>query len=1165
MKKIAKKSLRAIVLTALCAAQCAALCCMLAACVGNKPAETPDPIPPVKVGDGIDFEVAAGKSRHIAVADYITVNDYAPSAQSDSQNATATVAEGLMTVTGVAEGDATVTLSCGEITIAFGVTVFIEYKVTVDGAVTDVRKGGEFVLPSAPAVEDENFEFDYWLVGDEHKNPGDTLVVNDNVTVTSVTKRKAAVKVKDGDNVTLSTGRVKQLAVADYITAYGAEVAAASGDPAVITVSVADGKIAFTSVAAGTTIVTVTCGRVSIEFAVSVTDAPAETFTVTVDGEFAAAVEAGDTYTLPAALTLSDPDFAFVGWNVDGMIKQPGDAITVESDLDITAKIERKPVEKIKDGETIGLKTDGVNTAEFVISEYIDKHGNAAEVTAVSQSESTATAVIAGDKLIVTAVAVGNTAVVLTCGNVTVTFTVNVSSSADGTPEFENGAISFDLYDTTSGSYMFEITAPEGSGFTYSYTVTPDTGVSISGNTLVYTATETVSNLVLTVGVTATDPVLGSKTTSFTVTVNVTDTSPAVKDSAVIETGTRDFYDGAIKIDLADNIENAEKVSSYKVNGIAVSGTEYEIASGDYTDVATAVTVTVEAVINATKSVSYTYTVNVIDSTAYRLFNGGFDSGLDGWTKVGEIGNISEAEKYWTNENGGYSFNADGKFFSAYEPDDRFERNMGTLASSSFKVSSNRIITFKLGGAQHDIFVDVVDASNGAILARYGNSAWAETTNGVKSGCTMIAYKATLPQSAAGKTVYIRVIDMAKSYYGVLFCDSFVTYYAAAPASGFIDAAEITDRPATVYEIHNGGFESGMSGWIEEGGDIGDVTSDNGYWNGGNPEDTTNAYGKEGDKLFSWWSWNPDANDGNGGEVNREGNMGTLTSSMFVLRNNKYAAFMIGGENRNIYVELVNAENGTIMAVFRNDNRDGGKLKSYHYAVSGLDRETLCYFRIVDAAVESWGCFSADGFKTDLDSAPEGSAAATNRIAEYKSVVNGSFESGDLNGWTAPNDNALGKVVNTEIDTENWYQPNTDAKDGDYLFTFFYNNGAENVNTASATGIIRSSAFILQKNGIVSFRFGAAHNRDVYIDLYTADGRLIARFRNNAYTEATVMVQYYYQWDNAEETSCYFEIVDNATVGPYGCIVMDDFRVNLDAPPTGAVLGSEQTKAERNP
>ena len=186
MKKIAKKSLRAIVLTALCAALCAALCCMLAACVGNKPAETPDPIPPVKVGDGIGFEVAAGKSRHIAVADYITVNDYAPSAQSDSQNATATVAEGLMTVTGVAEGDATVTLSCGEITIAFGVTVFIEYKVTVDGAVTDVRKGGEFVLPSAPAVEDENFEFDYWLVGDEHKNPGDTLVVNDNVTVTSV-------------------------------------------------------------------------------------------------------------------------------------------------------------------------------------------------------------------------------------------------------------------------------------------------------------------------------------------------------------------------------------------------------------------------------------------------------------------------------------------------------------------------------------------------------------------------------------------------------------------------------------------------------------------------------------------------------------------------------------------------------------------------------------------------------------------------------------------------------------------------------------------------------------------------------------------------------------------------------------------------------------------
>ena len=119
------------------------------------------------------------------------------------------------------------------------------------------------------------------------------------------------------------------------------------------------------------------------------------------------------------------------------------------------------------------------------------------------------------------------------------------------------------------------------------------------------------------------------------------------------------------------------------------------------------------------------------------------------------------------------------------------------------------------------------------------------------------------------------------------------------------------------------------------------------------------------------------------------------------------------------------------------------------------------------------------------------------------------------------------------------------------------------MNVEQNTGIVRSGAFILEKNGIISFRLGAAHNSEVYINVYTTGGKLLATFRNNSYEQGTVMVQYYYQFDNAEETSCYFEVVDNATKG-YGCIVMDDFRVNLESAPEGAVLGSDKTKAELN-
>ncbi len=1152
MKKTAKRIVNAIAVFALSFALG-----MFAAACGEKEEPDPGPVPPVKVSDGYDFEIAVGKSKNITVADHITANNNAVTASSSTDNATATVADGLLTVTGAAVGDAVVTLTCEDISVTFDVSVFMEYTVTLDGTVTYVRAGETYTLP-APVVTDPNMEFDYYEVGTEHKAPSDTVTVNENIVITTVTKRKAAVKVKDGEPITAKVGIVVKLDLADYITAYGATVTAESDDGDTVEASIADGKIVITPKAEGSATVTVVCGEIEIEFGVTVEPAPAVEYTVTVDGEEVATVVEGGTFVLPQAVPSPDPDFEFVGWDVNGEVKQPGETIVVETDLNITRKLERKAAEKVADGITVNLSVDGSTYMEINVADYIVTHGNA--VSASSSDGGVATATVAAGKLTITAVAVGNITVTLSCGDVDIEFTVNVSSAADGAPVFNNGTISFDLFEKSSGTYDFEMTAASGSDFTYSYTVTPDTGVSISGDSLTYTATAAVSGLVLTVNVTAVDPVLGTKTASFTVTVNVTDTTPSAKKSEVTATTVADLYNGACKIDLSSNINNAQNVSSYKVNGGAVTGSVYTV-TGSFDEEPTDVSLSIEAVIDGTRSVTYTYKLKVRDSSAYRIKNGGFDNGLDDWTKIGNIGNVSSATAYWTNENngGGYPYNADGKFFSAYEPEDKFEQNIGALVSSTFKVSQSRVITFKLGGAKHDVFVDVVDAQGGTILARYGNSAWAETTAGLKSGCTLIAYKAVLPESAAGKTVYIRVIDMAASDYGVLFCDSFETYYESAPIDGFIDAVDITERPATVYDIYNGGFENDMAGWFVSGGDIGAVTSDDKYWHNGDPANNGVEYGKTGSKLFSWWSWVGEPNPGH--EINREGNMGTLTSNMFVLKAGKFVSFkMGGGGNRNVYIELVNAESGTVVAVFRNDNIEDGKLKSYSYK-NTLTDDALCYFRVVDNAVAGWGCFAVDDFNVNLDSAPAGSATATDHRSEYASMVNGSFETGNLDGWTTGGE-SLGAVTDTEK-AEGWYQTNEGVKDGNYLFTFYFDNGSEYVNVEGNRGVVRSGAFILEKNGIVSFRFGAAHNSEVYIVLYSASGKPLATFRNNAYTADTVMVHYYYQADNAEETSCYFEVVDNAT-GDYGCVVMDDFRVNLDAAPEGAVLGSALTKAERD-
>ncbi len=658
----------------------------------------------------------------------------------------------------------------------------------------------------------------------------------------------------------------------------------------------------------------------------------------------------------------------------------------------------------------------------------------------------------------------------------------------------------------------------------------------------------------------------GETKLTVTLTVNVEEeTAPTLKEEAVeknIDLFTLEDKE-KITIDFAENVNNIGGLklgfTATKDNqDVELDGSLYTLTFDTYSETATTVVFNVKiaySVNGVAGEQEYIYTLYIKDTSEYQIVNGNFDNDLEGWTlSNSKLGAVNADETYWA-EN--VPFKADGKFFNAYATN--VEYATGTLTSSAFKIGGSGRITYKLGGAKNadKVYLDVIEKDTGAILARYYNNAFSDDSSQTAvRGCTLIAYKADL-SAHLGKTVYIRIVDSGVTDYGLFFVDSFVTYYSEAPTDGFTVAEVVTERPSTVYEINNGGFENGLVGWTVSGGDIGVVSSDKGYWNGGNPDDVANEYGKEGDKLFTWWTWDGE----NGREINREGNIGTLTSSMFVLKAGKYVSFRFGGgENRNVFIELVNADSGSVIAVFRNDKVNGGKLISYNYKVDELSADALCYFRVVDNAVDGWGCFTADDFKVNLDSAPEGSNAAVNRKEEYLSVVNGSFETGNLDGWKMFGE--LGAVVNTEIE-ESWYQKNDTAKDGDYLFTFYYNNGTGNVNVEQNTGIVRSGAFILEKNGIISFRLGAAHNSEVYINVYTTGGKLLATFRNNSYEQGTVMVQYYYQFDNAEETSCYFEVVDNATEG-YGCIVMDDFRVNLESAPEGAVLGSDKTKAELN-
>ena len=536
---------------------------------------------------------------------------------------------------------------------------------------------------------------------------------------------------------------------------------------------------------------------------------------------------------------------------------------------------------------------------------------------------------------------------------------------------------------------------------------------------------------------------------------------------------------------------------------------------------------------------------NYLDREQFRLYNGGFENGLDGWTKVGNIGDVDTATNYWVNDPEsaeGFAFGMDGeKMFSAYAQGSK-ETAVGTLTSSTFTVGGSGYMTFKLGAAKDGnyVYVDVVDAESFEILARYYNGLWAERTEDVKSGCTLVSYKADLT-NFIGREVFIRISDNADSGYGLFFVDSFITYYAQEP-EGFNDATPVNYAVSgTIYDLFNGGFEMGdVQGWWNIG-EIGLVTNADGYW-GNNI-----AYGKNGTYLFT-------GVESFGADTMREENKGSLTSSVFEIGGTGYISFMLGGGgNEFCYVQVIDVVTNEILARYRQQAQQEAKLIQYVADLSAHIGKTA-RIQVVDYAASDWGCVSFDNVVTYYKSNPALPEAITanNIFSGVYEVANGSFESG-LDGWTmniteAGAHNTLGWVESSEHDA-GWYTKNDGRKDGNNLFTFCKPDGTNCENTK---GTLNSSIFTLKKDTYVSFRFGGAGTRDVHLQLVRADGSVIATFYNEAPGKVnTEMFAYYYEY-TGETADCFFRVVDNSTSN-YGCFVVDDFRANLTVAPDGFI------------
>lgn len=456
--------------------------------------------------------------------------------------------------------------------------------------------------------------------------------------------------------------------------------------------------------------------------------------------------------------------------------------------------------------------------------------------------------------------------------------------------------------------------------------------------------------------------------TVLTVTIKVTVTSesaPVLKAESVKK--EIDLYSAENKtdvtIDFAANVENVgglELGYTVTLDGgeLALDGTKYTYTFGSYTEAATekVFAVKVEYNLNGTAdSLEYNYTLSIKDTRAYRLANGGFDSGdLTGWTLSNQkLGAVSNETHYWKNDpesEDGFVFGLDGEYmFSAYA-DGAEEGASGTLISSDFIIGGSGYITYKLGGAKNVsyVYIDVIEKSTGKILGRFGNTLWQERTDGAKSGCTLIAYKADL-SAHIGKTAYIRISDYACVDYGLFFADSFVTYYEQQP-EGFNAAVALGSPENIANEIINGDFETGdFTGWtiLTDGMNDG-ICADETWWGERGP------YNKTGKFHLDGWKTGID-----------EANAWAVRSSEFTLGGSGYISVRMGG---NAAAVKVYKANGELIGVYKSTHfsdvnfpfvGDGeGKgswadMRKYYIDLSAYIGEKL-YIELHDTGAGAW-------------------------------------------------------------------------------------------------------------------------------------------------------------------------------------------------------------------
>ena len=392
-------------------------------------------------------------------------------------------------------------------------------------------------------------------------------------------------------------------------------------------------------------------------------------------------------------------------------------------------------------------------------------------------------------------------------------------------------------------------------------------------------------------------------------------------------------------------------------------------------------------------------------------------------------------------------------------------------------------------------------------------------------------------------------------------------------------------QPNDTKVLINGGFESAdLSGWTIEYGNAFDddcVSSQKTFMFANDANNNVLAINQTGNWYLT----------GKGYHGKYSGaRTGAIRSNSFVLSNDGIVSLKLAGgaltvgkgtdapekaKERICFVGFYLAENDKMIAMQTNEyfhehteeyiiperyaagvyNTDN--FYEYHVDLSEYKNQEI-YIRIVDNDESHYyGYIAVDDIKVGEYADPQTEGVFFTKVIDYATeatapsiyeIKNGGFELGSLAGWTVVEGEAFS---NEGVNTESvWWNENiTYSRDGNYHYGHY---------SPSATGVMRSSEFVLGGSGYITYKLGGcADNSKTYLRfMVVRDGESVevARYSNFKYWNYQFpyvqngmrllnMVQYYADLSKYIGETMYIEVVDNNSSNEeLGCITLDSVQ-----------------------